>query len=105
VGARTERFGVFAKIRPGFIYYENAVPIRGEKSQGSLSRFAADVGGIVEYYPKRNTTWRFDVGTTLVRYLTNQTDPHTYALGSLLSTQYIVTQGNFQMANSYTVRF
>lgn len=104
-GPRFEHFGVFAKVRPGFIYYENAVPTRGESAQGSLSRFAADLGGIVEYYPKHNSTLRLDIGTTLVRYLTNQPDPRTYSLGSLLSTQYIVTQGNFQMATSYTVRF
>ncbi len=105
VGARTEHVGVFAKIRPGFIYYENAVQMRGDTTQGSLSRFATDVGGVVEYYPRRNSTWRFDVGTTLVRYLTNQTDAASYGLGTLLSNQYIVTQGNFQMSSSYTVRF
>jgi hypothetical protein len=104
-GVRTERVGVFAKVRPGFIYYENTLPQRGATAQGSLTRFAADLGGIVEYYPKRSTTWRVDVGTTLVRYLTNQPDPHTDELGSLLSTQYIVTQGNLQMSASYMVRF
>ena len=105
VGARTEHVGIFVKVRPGFIYYEKAVSVRGESPQTSLTRFATDVGGIVEYYPRHNATLRFDVGTTLVRYLTNQEDPTGYALGSLLSTQYIVTQGNFQMASSYTVRF
>ena len=78
---------------------------QGGTAQGSLTRFAADLGGIVEYYPRRSTTWRVDVGTTLVRYFTNQPDPHTDELGSLLSTQYIVTQGNLQMSTSYTVRF
>lgn len=105
MGVRAEHVGVFAKIRPGFIYYENALTMQGASDQGSLTRFAADLGGIVEYYPKRNTTWRVDVGTTLVRYLTNKPDPHTSALGSLLSPQYIVTQGNFQMSTSYTVSF
>ncbi|HTF68884.1 MAG TPA: hypothetical protein VK638_40015 [Edaphobacter sp.] len=105
IGARFERFGIFAKVRPGFISYESALTKQGASDQGSLTRFAADLGGIVEYYPKRNTTWRVDVGTTLVRYLTNQPDPHTSALGSLLSPQYIVTQGNFQMSTSYMVSF
>jgi hypothetical protein len=105
LGARFEHFGVFAKIRPGFIYYEKAFPIQGETSTASLTRFAADLGGIVEYYPERNSTLRFDVGTTLVRYLTNHTDPHVYELGTLLSPQYIVTQGNFQVATSYVYRF
>ena len=63
------------------------------------------MGGIVEYYPERNSTLRFDVGTTVVRYLTNRPDPHSYELGTLLSPDYIVTQGNFQMATSYVYRF
>ena len=40
MGARTEHVGVFAKIRPGFIYYENALPTRGATTQGSVTRFA-----------------------------------------------------------------
>jgi hypothetical protein len=98
MGVRAQKFGVFAKIRPGFIYYSNALPVQGETSTTSLTRFAADLGGIFEYYPERNSTLRFDVGTTVVRYLTNHPDPHDYQLGSLLSTQYIVTQGNFQVS-------
>jgi hypothetical protein len=105
MGARSEHFGIFAKIRPGFIYYENAFPIQGETATASLTRFATDLGGIFEYYPERNATLRFDVGTTLVRYLTNHPDPHEYQLGSQLSTAYIVTQGNFQVATSYVYRF
>lgn len=105
MGVRTGHVGVFAKIRPGFIYYESAQPIRGATAQSGLTRFAADLGGIVEYYPERSTTLRLDVGTTLVRYLTNEPDPRADALGSLLSTQYIVTQGNLQMAGSYMIRF
>jgi len=105
MGVRTDKLGVFAKIRPGFIYYEDAAPIQGETATGSLTRFAADVGGIVEYYPQRNSTLRVDVGTTLVRYLTNHPDPHLYQLGTQLSPQYIVTQGNFQVATSYVYRF
>jgi len=96
---------VFAKVRPGFIYYENALPVQGDAGTGSLTRFAADLGGIVEYYPERNSTFRFDVGTTVVRYLTNHKDPHQYELGTLLSNQYYVTQGNFQIATSYVYRF
>ncbi len=105
MGVRYDRFGVFAKVRPGFIYYENAFPVQGETATRSLTRFAADLGGIVEYYPEHNSTLRFDVGTTLVRYLTNHQDPHQYELGTLLSNQYIVTQGNFQVATSYVYRF
>jgi hypothetical protein len=105
IGARYDHFGVFAKIRPGFIYYASAQPVQGETERGSLTRFATDLGGIVEYYPERNSTVRFDVGTTVVRYLTNHMDPHPYELGTLLSNQYYVTQGNFQISTSYVYRF
>ena len=105
IGPRWQHVGVFGKLRPGFIYYENALPLQGASTTNSLTRFATDVGGIVEIYPERNSTLRFDVGTTLVRYLTSHPDPNQYQLGSLLSPQYIVTQGNFQVATSYVYRF
>jgi len=105
MGARYDRFGVFGKVRPGLIYYSEAMPGGGDNTPSSLTRFACDLGGIVEIYPNRNSTVRFDVGTTLVRYLSDHSDPKQYPLGSNLSTQYIVTQGNFQVATSYTYRF
>lgn len=104
-GERWQHFGIFGKVRPGFIYYEKAMPGAGVYTPESLSRFAADFGGIVEVYPARNSTLRFDVGTTLVRYLANYTDPRTSPLGSLLSNQYVVTQGNFQFSTGYAYRF
>ncbi len=104
-GERWEKMGLFAKVRPGFIYYQDAMPGGGVYTAQPLTRFAADLGGIVEYYPSRNSTMRFDVGTTLVRYLTNRTDPRMSELGSLISDQYIVTQGNFQLSTGYVYRF
>lgn len=105
IGPRFQHWGVFGKVRPGFIYYQNAMPGGGDYTPNRLTRFAWDVGGIVEVYTARNSTLRFDVGTTLVRYLDNHPDTVQYPLGSVLSTQYIVTQGNFQVATSYTYRF
>ena len=105
MGARFQHFGIFGKVRPGFIYYDQAMPGGGATAPSNLTRFATDLGGTVEYYPARNSTLRFDVGTTLVRYLTDHPDPKPYPLGSWLSTQYWVTQGNFQVATSYTYRF
>ena len=105
LGERFDHFGIYGKVRPGFIYYKNAMPGGGDYTPNSLTRFAWDFGGIVELYPARNSTLRFDVGTTLVRYLNNHSDPVQYPLGSVLSTQYIVTQGNFQVSTSYTYRF
>lgn len=105
MGERWQHWGLFGKIRPGFIHYESAIPGGGVTSPDSLTRFAADFGGIAEVYPSRNSTLRFEVGTTLVRYLTNHSDPRISELGSLLSNQYIVTQGNFQISTGYVYRF
>jgi hypothetical protein len=105
MGMRFNHVGVFGKLRPGFIYYNEAIPGGGVSTPNSLSRFATDLGGIFEYYPNESSTLRFDVGTTVVRYLTNRTDADRYPLGDHLSTQYWVTQGNLQVATSYTYRF
>lgn len=105
MGARFQRFGIFGKVRPGFIYYQEARQGGGNMTPNSLTRFAADLGGVFEYYPKRNSILRIDVGTTVVRYLSDHPDPKPFELGSSLSTQYWVTQGNLQVATSYTYRF
>jgi hypothetical protein len=105
MGMRFNHIGVFGKVRPGFIYYSQAMPGGGDYIPNSLSRFVTDLGGVFEYYPNRESTLRIDAGTTVVRYLTNHPDPKPYPLGSSLSTQYWVTQGNLQVAASYTYRF
>jgi hypothetical protein len=105
MGERFRRWAIFGKIRPGFIYYENAMPGGGDYTPNSLTRFAWDFGGIVEVYPARNSSLRFDVGTTLVRYLSDHPDPNMSPINDLRSPQYIVTQGNFQVSSTYLWRF
>jgi hypothetical protein len=105
VGERFQHWGVFARIRPGFIHYDSAYPGGGSTTPTSLSRFACDFGGIVEAYTSRSSTLRLDVGTTVVRYLADAPDARISPLGSLLSTQYYVTQGNFQVSAGYVHRF
>jgi hypothetical protein len=65
------------------------------------------MGGIVEVYPGRESrsVLRFDVGTTLVRYLTDRYDDRFTQIGGVISNQYWVTQGNFQFSTGYTYRF
>jgi hypothetical protein len=105
MGEHFRHFGLFGKVRPGFIYYQSAMPGGGDFTPTSLTRFATDFGGVFEYYPAHNSVLRFDAGTTVVRYLANHPDPTPYPLGSHLSTQYWVTQGNLQISTSYTYRF
>jgi hypothetical protein len=77
VGTRTEHFGFFGKVRPGFISFGNversATEIVGPGPTVSLSqRFsrqterALDFGGVVEYYPARHWALRWDVGDLVV---------------------------------------
>ncbi len=107
LGQQFQHVGVFGKVRPGFIYYNKAIPGGGNDNPGSLTRFAWDLGGIVEVYPHRESrsVIRFDVGTTLVRYLTDRYDDRFTQIGGVISNQYIVTQGNFQISTGYTYRF
>ena len=104
-GHQGKNWGLFGKFRPGFIYYEKAWPGGDAKSFDSLSRLAVDTGGVFEVYPSRSSTLRFDVGTTLVRYLRDYPNPRLSPLGSMQSTEYYVNQGNFQISSGYTIRF
>jgi hypothetical protein len=80
-GIRTQRFGLFAKVRPGFLTFENALreetilftpgpifPIGSISSLrfGRLTQPALDLGGVAEYYPARHWAFRWDLGDTLV---------------------------------------
>jgi hypothetical protein len=63
-GIRSEKFGIFGKLRPGFIRFGE-----GDITPGvSATEFALDIGGVVELYPSRPVALRFDVGNTLIRY-------------------------------------
>jgi Outer membrane protein beta-barrel domain len=63
-GIRSEKFGIFGKIRPGFIRFGEGDVVPGV----SATEFALDIGGIVELYPTRPVGLRFDIGNTLIRY-------------------------------------
>ena len=57
-GFRFDRFGVFGKGRLGFWHFSNF----------SKSYFAADTGGVLEYYPSSRTVVRIDIGDTIIFY-------------------------------------
>ena len=54
-GKRLDRFGVFGKARSGMWHFDR-------------SYFAADLGGVLEYYPSRHMTIRIDLGDTILFY-------------------------------------
>lgn len=78
VGKRFEKWGVFAKARPGVVSFSqgefNVVPT-GESGPfpfrfevNRLTSFAADLGGVIEFYPSRRIVTRFDAGDTLIHF-------------------------------------
>ena len=73
-GKRRERWGVFAKGRPGFISFDRGKEVLASAGQPFLFRserathFAFDVGGVLEFYPTRRIVTRFDAGDTIIRY-------------------------------------
>jgi len=85
IGIRRNKFGVFAKARPGFIWIERfkVISDQGEpvcvpnlgcppsfivSNTQSKKFFNLDVGGVFEYYPTKRTILRFDIGDTIIRY-------------------------------------
>lgn len=70
-GKRSSRYGVFAKVRPGFTrFYSLANTPSLNVFEGDRTRFTVDVGGVFEYYLHRNVAVRVDAGDTMVRFKT-----------------------------------
>src|SRR5256714_15110446 len=82
-GKRWQKFGIFAKARPGFVSFDNTIKITRElfaPFPGATPRLfniftperkthlSADVGGVLEFYPSRRMLVRFDIGDTIIRY-------------------------------------
>ena len=104
LGRTLHSWGAFTTLRTGFIHYEKTLVPGSATDYESANRFAIDLGGAVEYYASRRSTIRFDAGTTLVRYLTGHPDPRQLPQ-TVLSADYIVTQGNFHLGSGYVFRF
>jgi len=122
VGKRYEKWGVFAKARPGVISFSRGTfdvappfpslvssnPIQLEFNR--LTTFAMDVGGVVEFYPSKRIVTRFDFGDTIVHFkrrnfnsialdpVTQQIVPSTIQLPAR-------TAHNFQFVTSVGWRF
>ncbi len=83
-GKRFEKFGVFAKARPGFVTFGEILTQTGSVTfpfQGNgpivtfpifeekrRNFFSLDVGAVVELYPSRGMLVRFDLGDTMIHY-------------------------------------
>lgn len=76
-GRRWEKFGLFAKARPGFVSFSRGKLVTSPVTSAPpflifdeerATHFAADVGGVLELYVTRRWMARFDVGNTMIRY-------------------------------------
>ncbi|MGH9939523.1 MAG: outer membrane beta-barrel protein [Blastocatellia bacterium] len=77
-GARSNRAGIFGKVRPGYVRFGQApVPITCIAVfpqpfacwlADGRTAFALDLGGVAEFYPSRRTVVRFDLGDTIVNF-------------------------------------
>ena len=83
-GARSDRFGVFGRARPGLIHFSQrffapdvVCILIFPPPQSCLiksTNAAVDLGGTVEIYPTRRSVLRIDVGDTLIRFARPQRD-------------------------------
>jgi hypothetical protein len=76
-GKRWERFGLFAKARPGFVSFSEGklAPDPNFVTNGVFglrteraTHFAVDAGAVLELYVSRRWAARFDFGDTVIRY-------------------------------------
>jgi hypothetical protein len=76
LGMRNDKFGVFAKVRPGFTRVTNNGGIECVGSECALillvqpeyrTEFALDFGGVFEVYPSSRTVARVELGDTMIR--------------------------------------
>ena len=89
IGKRFEKFGIFGKLRPGFLSvnrFGTFTPPPGTQV-GPLNFilerrafFTLDAGGVLELYPSRRTVVRFEAGDTVIRH------PDALGLGSFATT-------------------
>lgn len=121
VGKRFEKWGIFAKARPGLVHYTSdfggfvtclslLCPFPVEPFRPDKTHFAADLGGVVEFYPSRRIVTRFDAGDTLIHFsrqtqnglvfnpITQRFDPFLFVIPER-------TSNNFQFMASVGFRF
>jgi len=88
-GLRSEKAGIFGKIRPGFVRFGDSGVVPGL----GFTQFALDFGGVFELYPTRSVALRFDVGDTVIRF----TNPN------LVSSTF--NSNNLQISTGIAFRF
>ena len=119
-GKRFEKWGIFGKARPGIVSFSGGNSTYVDTGAGSsfpfelrrrrLTNFAADLGGVIEFYPSRRLVTRFEAGDTLIHYGPRQSnffsfDPTTGTTFLVPFTTRSETRHNFQFAAGVGWRF
>jgi len=119
-GQRFKRFGIFGKVRPGFLRFSQGffdlVPTGGTGPfpatvvVRSRTDFATDVGGVLEIYSTRRCFFRFDAGVLFDRigsrtFHSFTVDPVTGALSPIQFTAPSFTRRRFQFIAGVGFRF
>jgi len=116
-GRRWERWGLFAKARPGFVSFSRSLKVVGTETivfngetftlprfgPARRTYFSTDVGGVVEIYPSRRIITRFDFGDTVIRYGERETFGIVTQQG--IPTLRAETKHNFQFTAGLGFRF
>lgn len=120
VGKRFEKWGIFAKARPGVVTFgqgNTIYTINGTGPSASIhvrregvSNFATDLGGVLEIYPSKHIATRFEGGDTLIHYGSRSSnylvfDPTTFSPSLLPFTTRPNTRHNFQFSAGVGWRF
>lgn len=78
VGKRFEKWGIFAKARPGVVSFSEGdfdiiaagagamVPF--DLKTVRVNAFATDIGGVLEFYPSKHIVTRIDAGDTILHF-------------------------------------
>jgi hypothetical protein len=117
-GKRWEKFGIFAKGRPGLVSFSAGRLVFDQNASSDFpvfhleraTHFALDIGGVIEFYPKRRIVTRFDVGDTIIRYRQQTStgvvlDPVTGAPEIVPFVLPANTRHNFQFNAGIGIRF
>jgi len=119
-GKRFEKWGIFGKARPGVVSFSrgefNPVPAAPGSSfpfdveTNRTNSFAADLGGVVEFYPTKKIVTRFDAGDTIIHFGRRTTNGiifngTTQQVTFIPITQPARTTHNFQFTAGVGFRF
>ena len=121
VGKRFEKWGIFAKGRPGVVSFSrgefNIVPAPGGPPSfpfdfefNRVNSFAVDAGGVVEFYPSKRIVTRFDVGDTIIHFNERRVNTVISDISGMTFTPFTFTvpaktTHNFQFMASVGFRF